>query len=552
MRSFTSTVGGPRSPARSAVTISLRHPARRATIGDQLRRHAQHQPDKPALVFYHPAGRREVLTYAALNERANRLANRLAALGIGHGDRIAMMSRNSPDYVIAWYAALKLGAPFTGVNFTFTETEISYQINHCRAKVLIVEDAFVAKITNATTPLPSIEQFVVSDVSGGDDAPAGWHRFSTLIADGSTDEPAADVGEDDVAMLVYTSGTEAFPKGVMIPHRNYLISTTPAWMAALDVRPDDVWLFLMPFHTIAGLGSMTTLTLLGATLILAHSVDAATALDWIADDGVTLMAQTPTFYLAMTQVDGFATMDVGKLRRCLTYGGLVPKAMIDAWRAAAPSIVWGTYWGQSELSQLGSIGWFATLDDVPGGDPSWIGKPVPQLEIRVVDADGNEAETGELLCRSPSCMLGYLDDDERTSDVLRGGWLHTGDLVRIDADGNLFFFDRAKDMIKTGGMNVSSVEVERVLYQHASIMEVAVVGVPDDKWSEAVTAFAVARPGQDIDAAAVIAHCKEHLAPFKVPKAVHVVEALPKDTQGKILKRELRKLTSETLTATER
>jgi acyl-CoA synthetase (AMP-forming)/AMP-acid ligase II len=243
----------------------------------------------------------------------------------------------------------------------------------------------------------------------------------------------------------------------------------------------------------------------------------------------------------MTQVPVFESMDVGSLRRCITYGGMVPRAMIEAWRVAAPEVMWGTYWGQSELSQLGSIGWFATLEDIPGGDPSWIGRPVPQLEIRVVDDDGNDGEVGELLCRTPSAMLGYLDDAERTEAVFADGWVHTGDLVRVDADGNLFFFDRKKDMIKTGGMNVSSVEVERVLYQHDAVMEAAVVGVPDDYWSEAVNAFVVPRPGVDVDTADVIAHCKERLAGFKVPKAVHVVDALPKDTQGKILKRELRK-----------
>ena len=521
------------------ATIPTSHAARRATIGDQLRRHAQHQPDEAAVVFFHLDGRREEVSYAELNERANRLANRLRELGVGRGDRIAMMSRNSPDYVVAWYAALKLGAPFTGVNFTFTRTEIAYQVAHAEAKVLVVEDAFVPKAVESAPELGGVDVWVVSDVSTGE-APDGWHRFSELVADGAPAEPEGDVTEDDVAMVVYTSGTEAFPKGVMIPHRNYLISTTPAWMAALDVRPDDVWLFLMPFHTIAGLGSMTTLTLLGATLVLAHSVDAARAVTVIAEEGVTVMAQTPTFYLAMTQAPGFGVMDVGSLRRCLTYGGLVPRAMIDAWRKAAPGVLWGTYWGQSELSQLGSIGWFATLDDIPGGDPSWIGRPVPQLEVRVVDENGDDAETGELVCRSPSTMLGYLDDPERTDQVVRDGWLHTGDLVRVDADGNLFFFDRRKDVIKTGGMNVSSVEVERVLHQHPAVQEAAVVGQPDEKWSEAVTAYVVAGPGAAVDPADVIAHCKEHLAPFKVPKALHVVEALPKDTQGKILKRRLR------------
>ena len=187
-----------------------------------------------------------------------------------------------------------------------------------------------------------------------------------------------------------------------------------------------------------------------------------------------------------------------------------------------------------------SVGWFRSLDEIPGGDPTWIGKPVPQLEIAVFDDDDQPAEIGELACRSPSAMVGYYRDPEKTAETFRDGWLRTGDLVRIDSDGNLFFFDRKKDMIKSGGMNVSSQEVERVLYGYPGIMQVAVVGVPDDYWSEAVTAFAVAAAGAEVDPAAVIAHCKQHLAGYKVPKAVHLMERLPIDTQGKILKRELR------------
>ena len=520
--------------------ISNQEMIRRATLGDQLRRHAQHQPRKAAVIFYRPDGSREEISYSELNSRANAFAAYLEEKGVKRGDCVAMMSRNSPDYVVAWYATLKLGAAFTGVNFTFTEKEITYQISHASPKVMIVEDAFVGKFENIKDQLSGIAAKVVSDTVANS-ASADWLRFSEVLATHDRAEVDRAVSEDDIAMLVYTSGTEAFPKGVMIPHRNYIMSTTPAWSYALDIRMSDRWLFLMPFHTIAGLGSMTTLTQIGATLVLAHTVDAPMAARVISSDQVTIMAQTPTFYLAMIAVEGFSTMDVSSLRRCLTYGGTVPKSMIDAWSVAAPEIVWGTYWGQSELSQLGSVGWFKTLEDIPNGDPSWIGKPVPQLEIRVVDDDGVDAAEGELICRSPSVMLGYLKDPEKTAETVKGGWLHTGDLVRIDEDGNLFFFDRKKDMIKTGGMNVSSVDVERVVYQFPGVLEVAVVGAPDPYWSEAVTACVVVKPGQTIDAEKVIAFCKEHLASFKVPKAVHVIDALPKDTQGKILKRELRK-----------
>jgi acyl-CoA synthetase (AMP-forming)/AMP-acid ligase II len=286
---------------------------------------------------------------------------------------------------------------------------------------------------------------------------------------------------------------------------------------------------------------MTSLTLMGATLVLPASVDPAAALGIIARERITVIAQTPTFYIALSTQPGFGPEAVGQVRRCMTYGGQIPPHVVDAWAGAAPDVRWGTYWGQSELSQLGTVGFFRRLDDVPGQDPTWIGKPVTHLEIRVVDDQGHDAEAGELLCRSPSVMLGYLDDPERTAEVFRDGWVHTGDVVRRDADGNLFFSDRLKDVIKSGGMNVSSQEVERVLGSHPGVQRVAVVGLPDPYWSEAVTAFVVAEPGASGDLADdLIAVAKDQLAPHKVPKAVHVVAELPTDPQGKILKRDLR------------
>jgi acyl-CoA synthetase (AMP-forming)/AMP-acid ligase II len=341
-------------------------------------------------------------------------------------------------------------------------------------------------------------------------------------------------------MIVYTSGTEATAKGVMIPHRNYLASTTPAWSWGLETGPRDTWLFVMPFHTIAGLGSMTSLTIMGATLVLPATVEPASALKIIGGEAVTVIAQTPTFYVALSRHDTFGPETVGQVRRCMTYGGQIPPQVIEAWAAAAPDVAWGTYWGQSELSQLGTVGFFRTLDDVPDRDPSWIGKPVTNLEVRVVDAEGHDAEVGELLCRSPSVMLGYLDDPERTAETFRDGWVHTGDIVRIDTEGNLFFQDRLKDMIKSGGMNVSSQEVERVVHEHPGVLRAAVVGMPDPYWSEAVTAFVIAKDGHRLDPGEVVAHCKERLATYKVPKTVHLVDELPVDPQGKVLKRKLR------------
>ncbi len=382
---------------------------------------------------------------------------------------------------------------------------------------------------------------IVNRVSGATDALAGWLSLDDLIDKGDPSEPTVDVDESSLGILPYTSGTEALPKAVAIPQRNYFVSTMPAFVTGLGLVEDDVFYYVMPFHTIAGMGMQITLLCLGNTIVLPFAVDPTQALDALVNEKVSVVGQTPTFFLQVIRAPGFGDADLSSLRRAISYGGTMPKAMFEGFAEACPDIEWVTLWSQSELSQTPTIGRFRSLDDVPNGDPSWIGRPTAQLEVRVVDEDGSDAPEGELICRSPGVMRGYHKDPDKTAEVLRDGWLHTGDNVRTDEAGNLFFVDRKKDLIKSGGMNVSSVEVERVLYQHPAVLEVAVVGIDDEYWGQRVTAFLVARPDTTVDVEAVRDFCKETLAAYKVPKDVNVVDALPKDTQGKILKRELRR-----------
>ncbi|WP_245847538.1 class I adenylate-forming enzyme family protein [Dietzia natronolimnaea] len=515
----------------------------RATLGDQLRRHAQSRAGTAAIVSYAPGGGRTVTTYGELDRSANRAAHMLLGLGVSRGDRVAVMARNRVESVIAYYGALKIGAAYSGINVLLGVGEVAHQLNHLEPAAVVVAAEFLPVVRAALGDSEARPEIVVLDAadSGSADDP-GCHDFDRLIDSSPDSEPECDVDELDLAMIVYTSGTEAAPKGVMLPHRNYLISTSPAYTWGLRCLDDDVWLFVMPFHTIAGIGSLTSLILLGATLVLPASLAPADVLAMIKTEQISVLAQTPTFFISLADHPDFGPDAVGTIQRCLTYGGQVSPRTVDAWHRAAPRSIWGTYWGQSELTQLGSVGWFKQLEDVPGQDPTWIGKPVGHLEIKVVDADGNESESGELLCRTPSVMAGYYKDPEKTAAVLDGGWLHTGDIVRRDAEGNMFFLDRNKDMIKTGGYNVSSQEVERVLQAHPGVARAAVVGLPDEYWSEAVSGFVIAVDGSDVSGPELRDHCKTVLAGYKVPKVITIVDELPTDPQGKLLKRELRRL----------
>lgn len=520
---------------------SLWSPVRRATFGDQLRRNAVRIPDRPAIIALHtPAAERRVVSYEELNALANRVANALLERGIGTGDVVAIMGHNCPEAVVAFWGAAKIGAAVTGVNYTFTSREIEYQLEHSGAKAILCEAAFVEKIDRLERLLPSLVLRIVNDAYSDEPAP-GWVRLAELIASGDSDEPDVEVSELSLGIIPYTSGTEALPKAIAIPQRNYFVSMIPSYITGIGLLEDDVWYHTAPFHTIAGMGIHIMLMCLGNTMVLPFKTDPVEALDALIDEHITVVGQTPTFYLQVVGAPRFRSADLSSLRRAITYGGTMPRLMLEGFGSVCPKLVWVTLWSQSELTQTPTIGRFRTLADIPNGDTSWIGRPTAQLEVRVADQDGNDAPEGELLCRSPGVMSGYYKDPERTSAVLRGGWLHTGDNVRLGDQGDLFFVDRQKDLIKTGGMNVSSVEVERILYEHPSVLEVAVVGVLDDYWSQRVTAFVVPRVADAADAQELRDFCRRQLAGYKVPKDVWMVKSLPKDTQGKILKRELRR-----------
>ena len=509
---------------------------RRATIGDMLRRQAARIGTKPAVIAHPRNGSRIELSYAELDIEVNRVANGLAALGVARGDRVAMMSRNSWQHIAAYFASLKLGAAYTTLNPTYRPREVSWQLDHAEPAVLFVEGATLDAALEGLDSASVSPELVLAD--GAANRP--FISWSRLLDGVGTSEPEVEIHETDLAMLIYTSGTESTPKGVTVTHRNMLISTTPAWVMTRYVEETDVFLLLAPLYTMAGLGTVTTLLSIGATVVLTPTTAATTVLELMERESVTNISQTPTFYRRLVEHEGFADADLNSLRQCHVYGGQIPPEPVNMIRAAAPQAVWASYWGQSELGQLGSIGFFRELGDIPDGDLRWIGRPVPHLEVRIVDETGKDTDTGEMLCRSPSVMLGYYKDPEGTAEAFANGWLRTGDIVHRDQAGNLFFYDRSKDVIKTGGMNVSSAEVEGVLVLHPEVAAAAVVGVANPEWTEAVVAAVVPKDGQTIEPADVIEFCKAQLAGYKVPKSVIIMASLPRDPQGKILKRELR------------
>jgi len=511
---------------------------RRAVLGDMLRRQAARQSDKPAVIVRRADGDRRVVTYRELDRYSNRVARGLAGLGVGRGDRVAVMSRNTWEYVGVYYGTLKQGAVITPLNPSYTPAEVARQIDHVEPAAVVVGAGLAEAARQGVGRAQTGSTLVMIG-----DQPQDRERSLTEILEGVSDRmPPALVEETDLAMVMYTSGTESLPKGIMVTHRAMMISTTPSWSYEGYVEADDVFLLLAPVYTMAGTGTVTNLISMGATLVMVPSTRPGHVLGAIEAERVTNTSQTPTFYLRMAGHPDFATRDLSSLRQAHVYGGPIPFGVVSELARRAPQAVWATYWGQSEMSQLGVIGFFRTPSEVPERDSRWIGRPAPHVEVRVVDETGNDAEVGELWCRSPGVMTGYFRNPESTAAVLADGWLRTGDQVRTDGKGNLFFHDRIKDMIKTGGMNVSSAEVEGILRSHPAVGEAAVVGVFHPEWIEAVTAAVVLRPSCSATEQELIDHCRERLAGYKTPKRVEFLTGLPIDPQGKIRKRRLREM----------
>jgi fatty-acyl-CoA synthase len=502
---------------------------RRVAVGDFLKRSALRSPEKTALVF-----RNIRWTYRELNQRVNRFAHSMAQIGVLRGDRVAIMSHNCPQFLICFLGLAKIGAVITPLNFSLKEKEIEYIINHSEARVFIVEDVLAPVCARAN--LEKVKTFICINLNGNP-LPEAWVDFDGLLADVYPDgEPEVLINGDDMAALLYTSGTEASPKGVMETHLNYY-SVLLSVAVDVGMRSDDIFLVSTPLFHVAALAyqSVPTLTFAG-TVVLMYSPVINEILDLIERESVTFISFPSTIYMAMAQIEQTSARDLGSVRVAFSFGAPIPSVVMQRCKQLMPRATWINAYGMTELAALGT-------SNPDSAKPRSIGRPNTPLEMKIVDDNDNEVprgQTGEILVRGPAVMLGYYKDTDRTEEAFKGGWLHTGDLARMDEDGNIYFVDRKKDIIKTGGENVSSQEVEEAIFKHPKVAEAAVIGVPHDYWMEAVLVAVVPKENETLTEEEVMEHCKGLLAGYKVPKKVVIVESIPKNPSGKMLKRELR------------
>ncbi|GAC1538542.1 MAG: acyl-CoA synthetase [Acidimicrobiales bacterium] len=514
--------------------IALVARARRQSLGDLLRRSARRYPDKVAIVY------RELRqTYAELDVQVNRVANALAARGVARGDRVAMLSHNNHAFVVVHFALARLGAISVPINFMLGPDEVAYVLGHSGAMGIVAEDALVATADQAIR-IAGVDlrvRGVISDA--GEAAPDGWEAVGDWAAHADANEPDVDIDDDDPAQLMYTSGTESRPKGATLSSRS-LISQYVTCIADGQMTVDDIEIHALPLYHCAQMHCFLTPGLyLGATNIILSGADAGDILATVEREGATKLFCPPTVWISLLRHPRFDQTDLSSLQKGYYGASIMPVEVLKELAARLPDVALFNLYGQTEMAPLATF--LGPADQLRKAGSA--GRAALNVETLVVDDDDEPVAAGvigEIVHRSPHAMLGYWEDPEKTAEAFRNGWFHSGDLGVLDDEGYLTVVDRKKDMIKTGGENVASREVEEVLYQHPAVSEVAVFATPHERWIEAVTAAVVVRDGQVVSADELVAFARDHLAGFKVPKRVVLVDALPKNASGKVLKRELR------------
>ncbi len=500
-------------------------------LGQVMPRGAAKYGDRVALDFHG-----EEFTYNRLDELTARLANGLKGLGVSSGDRITLYSPNRWEWIISYYAVLRLGAVINPINVMLTPDEVVFVANDCGAKVLLasVDKGGPIISRRADTPLEHIVVF-------GDDTPCGATSFDQLLDDNSAELDELEIEPMATSTIGYTSGTTGHPKGAMLSHHGIVLNS--ALTANLHARTgDDVCYSALPCSHVYGNVVMNGVFFLGGRLILNDRFDAVDTMGLIEKHRVTIFDGVPTMYFFMLAHPKFDSFDLSSLRLCAVGGQTMPEPkMAEAEeRLGCPLI---ELWGMTELGGLGTT--FPAYGPYKHGS---IGIELPYVECRIADVDyaGTTVptnEVGELMVRGPVVMQGYFGNEEMTRETIEpDGWLHTGDLARMDADGCIFIVDRKKDMILTAGFNVYPAEIERVLAGHPAVALVAVGSVEDEMKGELAKAYIVLKQGATATEDEIIEFCRNSLAAYKVPRQVQFVAGVPTTSSGKIMRRMLRTL----------
>lgn len=497
------------------------------TLGRWTRDRAVATPDRVAV-----DDRGVVLTYRELDERASRLAETLLDHGYGVGDRIATITGNSADHVVVFFACAKTGLVLIPLSWRLSPRELALQIEQADPALLLVEDEFTTLATAARKRL--LQPLPVRGLGGSGIESNVPHPTRISIDDAPVRRAVRD---DDALLIIFTSGTQGKARGAILTHAN-CFWTNLALSRIAEITSSDTVLAVMPQYHVGGWNVQPLLAWwVGATVVLERTFDPGRVLQLIQDRRITTTMGVPANYLFLSEHPSFASADLSSLRHAIVGGAPMPEPLLRTWHSRGVALMQG--YGLTEASP----NVLCLPDEDARTKVGLAGKPYPHVDVAVADpVTGEELDgeaTGELLVRGPSVFPGYFRAPEQTALALRGGWLHTGDLVHRDADGYFRVVDRISDIYISGGESISPTEIENVLCAHPAVAEVAVVGVPDQRWGEVGVAHVVLRHGVATDEQDLLDHCVSQLAAFKVPKRIMIVPALPRSAGSKVLRRVL-------------
>jgi long-chain acyl-CoA synthetase len=499
-------------------------------LGQMLAGSASRTPEKTAVIF-----RDQQTSYGELNRRANQVANALIGLGIRPGDRVAIFIHNIPLFVEAYYGILKAGASVVPLNVLYKPGEVEYIFRDSGARAIMTFAPFVQVALAAKANAPQMENVIVA---APEEIP-GTRSWRTTIGDASDREPGVAVGENDVAVICYTSGTTGRPKGAMLSHHNLLSNCNQVNMLpTIQTQPNDVvWIALPLFHIYAMNVGMNNTFVNGAAIALVERFEPAAGLEIIQKSRCTILLGAPPMFVAWANMPNIRDYDLSSVRYVASGAAALPVQVLQTFESVSGVPITEGY-GLTEAAPV-----VTSNAAGPVVKPGTVGPAIPGEEVKIVDEAGNDlphGELGELICRGPNIMLGYWQNPEATAETIRDGWLHTGDLATVDDDGYFTIVDRLKDMIVVSGFNVYPREVEEVLFTHPAVADAAVVQFPDPYQGESVMAFVVLKPGQTTTEQEIIDYCRSRIAVFKCPRRVVFRDELPKNNTGKVLRRQLR------------
>lgn len=500
-----------------------------------LHRSVQRHPEKIATVDH---GRRQ--SFLELSQRVARLAGALRQLGVARGDRVAVLALNSDRYVETALAVWWAGAVLNPVNTRWNAAEIIYTLKDCEVGVLLVDDAFAAMAQDLHAGVPCLRTTIHM---GRQATPPGLQDYETLLAQA---QPVEDARCDASALaaILYTGGTTGFPKGVMLSHRN-LWSSMVGRTAEIPNPSNFVTLLIAPMFHVAGLGRLIGQTIVGGTCVTLPAFQVESVLRTIQDEQITDLVMVPSMIQMMVDDPCFPKFRLGSLQRIVWGAAPIALPLLERALDALPGVEFIHAYGMTETSASVSVnGTCNTVEARRSGLIRSAGRAGYATEVRIADEQGQEVPrgaSGEILVRGPIVMMGYWNRPEETQTALRDGWLRTGDGGTMDQAGYIYVIDRIKDMIITGGENVYPAEVEGVLGSHPAVATSAVIGVPSDKWGEAVHAVVVLREGMQVSEQELRDHCRRQLGGYKCPKSIEFRTAMPLSAAGKVLKSELRK-----------